>query len=292
MKVMIATDGSAHAENAARYLARLPHKEPLELHIVAVHYHPDAPFTETILKANPDLYDDAQRARLRKACDTLAALFDRQKVAISSSILDGHPGETLVQAAESKQVDLLVLGAVGHSSFERILLGSVSDFVATHAKCSVLIVRNTLPDNLSDHPLNLCYGYDGSERCQAALVDISRLAWSPTTKVDLLNVIRLPEVYSDIPIPIDTTELRAKAELELQAGAAKAKSLTNNIATHILESNHIGDALVHFCKVHGNHLLLVGDTGRGILGRFFLGSVARYVIREGACSVWIGRKRS
>lgn len=291
MKVMIATDGSIHSENAARALSHFPFKEPLELHIIAVHYHPDAPFPESFLQGNPDLYEDAMRARLRKACDTIAAILDGQAASISSTVLDGHPGETLVDAAESRQIDLIVVGALGHSSFDRILLGSVSDFVATHAKSSVLIVRDSLPGNLREQPLHICYAYDGSKKCQAAIEDIARFAWHPTSKVDLVSIVRVPEVYSDIPIPIDTSELRAKAKLELQDGATRAKALTSNIATHIQESNHVGDAIVHFCKLQGTQLLLVGDTGRGIVGRFFLGSVSRYVIREGTCSVWIGRRR-
>jgi nucleotide-binding universal stress UspA family protein len=290
MKVMIATDGSLHAEKAARFFSHLPHRELLELLIVAVNYAPEIHGTVEVLGAVEQINAN-DKERLVKACETIAAMFDGAMAKVESLILDGHPGETLVDLAESRQIDLVVMGAVGHSTFDRLLLGSVSDFVATHTASSVLVVRNTLLDHLYDHELKICYAYDGSKRCRAALEDMSQFNWLPTMRVDLVNVIRLPQIYSDIPIPIDTTDLRAKAGLELEQGKIAARALTENIATHIRESDHVGDALVQFCKHNENNLLLIGDTGRGIMRRFLLGSVSRYVLREGSCSVWIGRSR-
>jgi nucleotide-binding universal stress UspA family protein len=219
-------------------------------------------------------------------------MFDGALVDIECLVPDGHPGETLVDLAAARKVDLVVLGAVGHSTFDRLLLGSVSDFVATHSQSSVLIVRNTLLDRLYDHELKICYAYDASGRCESALEHISRFDWNSSMKVELVSVIRSPQIYSDIPITIDTTALRAIASEELERGAAAAKVLTENTQTHILQSDHIGDSLVQFCKQNECDMLLMGDTGRGLVRRMFLGSVARYVIREGSCSVWIGRKPS
>ncbi len=258
--------------------------------IVAVNYVPEIHGSVEVLGAVEQV-NSHEKDRLVQACDTVESMFDGAMVKVEKLILDGHPGETIVDLVDSHDVDLVVMGAVGHSTFERLLLGSVSDFVATHAKSSVLIVRNTLLDHLYDHQLKICFAYDGSDRCQAALDDISMFDWLPTMRVDLVNVVRLPEIYSDIPIPIDTKDLRARAGLQLEQGRAAVGRLTQNIMTHIRESDHIGDALVQFCKHNENNLLLVGDTGRGLVRRFLLGSVSRYVLREGSCSVWIGRSR-
>jgi nucleotide-binding universal stress UspA family protein len=291
MKVMIATDGSVHAEKAAKFFCHLPHKEPLELRILAVRHYPELPVAPEMLGAVGPYYE-ADDSRLQRSCETIADMFDGALVEIESSIIDGHPGEVLVDTAESSGAELVVLGAIGHSMVERVLLGSVSEFVATHVKCSVLIVRNTLLDDLYDHELKICYGYDGSHRCQAAVEDISRFAWRSSMKVDIVKVLRLPQTYSDIPIPIDTSDLKAQAKQELQQAAALARGLSSNVTTHVLESDHIGEALTEFAKDNENNMLLVGDTGRGIVSRIFLGSVSRYIVREGSTSVWIGRKRA
>jgi len=54
---------------------------------------------------------------------------------------EGHPGETIVRFAAEKEYDLIVMGSRGLGKFERLLLGSVSNYVAHHASCPVLIVR-------------------------------------------------------------------------------------------------------------------------------------------------------
>src|SRR5262245_2676140 len=53
----------------------------------------------------------------------------------------GRPEHTLVRVAERDEVDLVVVGHRGVSGMTRMLLGSVSEHVAQHAQCSVLIVR-------------------------------------------------------------------------------------------------------------------------------------------------------
>ena len=53
----------------------------------------------------------------------------------------GHPAETIVTAAEDGGYDLVVLGSRGVSGVRRMLMGSVSSYVVTHAHTDVLVVR-------------------------------------------------------------------------------------------------------------------------------------------------------
>jgi nucleotide-binding universal stress UspA family protein len=288
MKVLIATDGSLHAEKAARFFSALPHREPLELLVVAVHYLPEIHGTPAVMETIDD-YEEVNRARLQQACGKIVSMFDGALVKTNQMVPEGHPGETLLDIANNEKAELIVLGAVGHSMLESILLGSVSEFVVTHAKCSVLVVRNTLLDQLHEHPLRICYAYDGSERCRAALNVIGRFDWRPDMRVDMLGIIRLPTIYSDVPVTIDTSALKVETALALQQASSAATVLSNNVHTHVRESYHIGEAIVQFCRESDSQIVLCGDTGRGIVSRFFLGSAARYVLREGSCSVWIGR---
>lgn len=59
---------------------------------------------------------------------------------VEKLVEDGPPVECLV--AEAKDADLLVVGARGLGGFERLLLGSVSQQLAHHAPCPVVIVRD------------------------------------------------------------------------------------------------------------------------------------------------------
>ena len=53
----------------------------------------------------------------------------------------GDPGESIVEAAEAEDVDLILVGAHRRGPIARFLMGSVSEHVARHAPCPVLIVR-------------------------------------------------------------------------------------------------------------------------------------------------------
>ena len=55
------------------------------------------------------------------------------------TIIEGHPAKVLVERA--KGANLLVLGSRGLGGFDGLLIGSVSGTCATHATCSVTIVR-------------------------------------------------------------------------------------------------------------------------------------------------------
>jgi nucleotide-binding universal stress UspA family protein len=53
----------------------------------------------------------------------------------------GRPEHALVDTAKRDGVDLLVVGHRGMSGVARVLLGSVSEHVARHASCSVIVAR-------------------------------------------------------------------------------------------------------------------------------------------------------
>lgn len=58
-----------------------------------------------------------------------------------SYIRQGHAGEEIVNLAEEIGADLIVLGSHGKSGIDRLLLGSVTDFVTKHSKVSTMVVR-------------------------------------------------------------------------------------------------------------------------------------------------------
>src|SRR5262249_54185349 len=60
---------------------------------------------------------------------------------IVTKIISGSAREVILDEAEKWDADLIVLGSHGYSGWQRFLLGSVSHAVATHAHCSVEIVR-------------------------------------------------------------------------------------------------------------------------------------------------------
>jgi nucleotide-binding universal stress UspA family protein len=64
----------------------------------------------------------------------------------SHAIIGGSPGQVIVEEAENWGADLIVMGSRGLGAWNRLLLGSVSNVVVHHAKCSVEIVRMPKPE--------------------------------------------------------------------------------------------------------------------------------------------------
>lgn len=62
---------------------------------------------------------------------------------VSIEVLEGAPGEAIVEAAERLACDLIVMSTHGRSGLGRALLGSVADHVTRHAPVPVFLVRPT-----------------------------------------------------------------------------------------------------------------------------------------------------
>ena len=61
---------------------------------------------------------------------------------MAETILDvASAADSIVNYAESKKADLIVIGTKGRTGLKRLLLGSVASGVVTHASCPVLIAR-------------------------------------------------------------------------------------------------------------------------------------------------------
>lgn len=146
MKILLAVDGSAGSVAAAEELAARPLTESTLIRIVSVVEIPFVPTPDTW--ALPESYltemekaaeEQAQKAVADASQQLVAA--HGEKANISSTVIQGHPKEAILDEAEKWGADLIIMGSHGYRGWQRFLLGSVSQAVASHAHCSVQIVR-------------------------------------------------------------------------------------------------------------------------------------------------------
>lgn len=67
--------------------------------------------------------------------------FEDRGVIISKKQVWGHPSQEIIQEAEDGEYDLIIIGSRGLGEIKGFLMGSVSNRVARHAPCPVLLVR-------------------------------------------------------------------------------------------------------------------------------------------------------
>jgi nucleotide-binding universal stress UspA family protein len=146
MKILLATDGSDYSKAAVNSVAERPWPQGSEVKIISAIEISYAPTTETWVL--PDgYYSELERVAREQAEAAVKDAVERIEsgkasgLEIITKIISGSAREMILDEAERWGADLIVLGSHGYSAWRRFLLGSVSHAVATHARCSVEIVR-------------------------------------------------------------------------------------------------------------------------------------------------------
>ncbi|WP_333608962.1 universal stress protein [Arsukibacterium sp.] len=119
-RIMLAYDGSATALKGLEMLASSPMCKGLPVHLV-------------MAGANVE----AAQQQMAKAAQILRNAGFETKVAIVS----GEPEEVLNQYQQEHHIDLMVMGAYGHSRIRQFIVGSTTTAMMSRAKCSLLILR-------------------------------------------------------------------------------------------------------------------------------------------------------
>jgi nucleotide-binding universal stress UspA family protein len=142
-RMLVATDGSLHAERALRFVATLPVPPTVELRVCAVSELPEA------LPGSPR---DGRTARLLRLVETekrTAALAVTKALdilttlscPIQSSMRHGDAGRELADEVRRWVPDLLVIGARGRTAGSDVTLGRVTESLLRLGACPTLVYR-------------------------------------------------------------------------------------------------------------------------------------------------------
>lgn len=291
MRLLIAYDGSGYAEAALEDLLRAGLPEQVEALVLSVAdaYLPPVPQSEYEYASNKQAAglsewalrelkreeELALRARLR-----LQSLFPTWQVGSEARL--GSPARNIIDRAEEWKAALIVLGARGHSALDRLVLGSVSQRVATEAHCSVRIARRS--QQKGAHPLRLLIGVDGSPDSEAAVHTVATRLWPAQTEVRLITSIG--PFYHLTGAAIEEEKKRARKLQEpledelLEAGLAVSTLISGEDPRRVIVSE---------AEEWKADSIFVGTKGLGRVGRFLLGSVSTAVVARAHCSVEIVR---
>ena len=136
-KILLATDGSPHAEEALKYARDLALRDDAQ--VIVVHAVPQVP----AYLGEPQWQELASRsvAEGEQVAGHAAENLRKAGVDVIIEILEGPPADAILRVADVRQPDLIVMGSRGHGEVASLLLGSVSHRVLAHTHVPVMIVR-------------------------------------------------------------------------------------------------------------------------------------------------------
>jgi nucleotide-binding universal stress UspA family protein len=131
--IVVGTDGSETAREAVRQATRLAATVGARIELVSAY--------EPVPESPPDGWSVSPRAEVENALRAAAEEIAAAGVDVATHARQGDPAAALLDVAEERHADLIVVGNKGMTGAERFLLGSVPNKVTHHAPCSVLVIR-------------------------------------------------------------------------------------------------------------------------------------------------------
>jgi nucleotide-binding universal stress UspA family protein len=282
--VVVGVDGSPSGELALRWAVSEARRTGQQLHVV------HAQETEVVLSDSQPLgtREDPPSGDpvVTSAVQAVAAMAPELQTAPHS--VTGFAPTTLIAA--SRVAGIVVLGSQGRSALPSVLIGSVSQQVAVHASCPVVVVRESSnPDAAGSG--HVVVGVDGSEASEPAIgyafdyaattgqgiVAVHTWWWEP------LEGTSLGEPWMG-----DWTEIASQEATVVSQSLAgwKDKYPDVPVRSHIVR----GDPVVELLEqARGASLLVVGSRGRGGFIGLLLGSVSRRVLKRATGPVAVVR---
>ncbi len=140
IRVIVGVDGSAGAEAAVKAVAarHWPHGSEARI----INSFPVLPTvgTEYAAVAIAEWFAE-EKIRANEAVEKAVGRLKGAGLTVSKATKEEDARHSLIGEAEAWKADCIFVGSKGLGAIERFLLGSVSSFVATHAQCSVEVVR-------------------------------------------------------------------------------------------------------------------------------------------------------
>ncbi|MGE0229114.1 MAG: universal stress protein [Dehalococcoidia bacterium] len=297
MKIVWATDGSAGSEGALPYLNGLFNRRENTIVVTAVAPAP------LVSAARPDPamllwhlvpgYRERVSNEVTELVVRQVGLLAKSRATVTSAVRLGSAPTEIILLARDEGADLVITGARGHTPAAEILLGSVSQQVATNAECAVLVVRGR------KRPAKVLLAYDASPDAQAGLELLASLVPPKGAEVIVTAVVEPAMPALDAPpdwVPDSAQELerwrRTSARRNAQAAVRKLRASGWSASSHI-GTGHPGDSVLRTARERGVDLVVMGARGihssdaeaRG------MGGIPRQVIERALCSVLISRDR-
>lgn len=263
-KILLTVDGSPFAERALDIAIDLAQQRRCDLTLLRV-----------LVKG--------EREQAEAYLNGLKERAEAHHITAQALLLEGDPTEKILEQSESH--DLLVMTSHGHSQFDQLILGSVTEKVSRRAKCPVFVLR--------DRQLRLrdirkvMVPLDGSEFSESALAEAQNFCQGTGASLLLARV--------DEAVGVEIGLVSRDEESRLMDGYLQGVKDSINTDIEVEVVHDFGSAARSLLKLvdrEGVDLVVMCSHGRGGFNRWVSGSVAENVLRASLAPVMIVRARS
>ncbi len=282
-KILVPVDGSHSCLHAKMFTSIIAKKFNSKVTVVHVASHE---FMHPELKAQYQLphsilhkIDEAYLETGKKIIRNAKEMFREASIPVDSRLVTYEdPAEYLLELVKTEKYDLVVIGNRADTQSERYSLGSVTEKIARHAECPVLIVKK------KPKVENLLVAVDGSKYAEKALEFAAQLAKVYSTKLALVHVEEDKLIRIGGPQVVDC--LGTVGECILKDAATKVQDLAFD---KILEYGSPAEIIIKIAKKVNVDIIVVGSRGLSSVRRYLLGSVSDDISMHARSSVLIVR---
>jgi nucleotide-binding universal stress UspA family protein len=281
--ILVPVDGSHSCLHAQMFAASLAKKFDSKVTVVHVASHE---FMHPELKAQYQLphsilhkIDDAYLQAGKKILRNAEELFREAGISVDAKLVTHEdPAEFILELTKGTTCNLVVIGNRADTQSERHSLGSVTEKVARHAECPVLIVKKKL------QLAKILTAVDGSTYADKALEYAVQLARNYSADLALVHVEEDKLVRIGGPQVVDC--LGTVGECILKDASTKVKGVAFN---SMLKYGSPAEVLIKVASKADVDLIVVGSRGLSSVRRYLLGSVSDDISMHARNSVLIVR---
>ncbi|ETA67705.1 MAG: hypothetical protein PWQ51_1838 [Methanolobus sp.] len=137
--IFIATDGSKQNQKAVMHSVELAKMSGAKLY--AGYVVDTAAFASIPMDAGWEMMYELLEKEANGATESVEDLAKKEGVTVETVVLEGNPSHEIIEFADNNNIDLIIMGTLGKTGFDRFLLGSVAEKVTRNSKVPVLVVR-------------------------------------------------------------------------------------------------------------------------------------------------------
>jgi len=222
-------------------------------------------------------YQDAERS-----LDLLIRDARRSDISCEGKIGSGTSYSTILETADVRQIDLIVMGTRSIHGFERLVFGSTAEAVLRKAKCPVFIVgpqAGSEPSEVQPDEGTLVFATDFHETTTEALKFADSFSISMNLHLHCLHVLPRGGEADTHPgiIPIITEAL--------QHLVAKVGNRVGPPVCAVTYGSEISVAVVEYARAHNAKLIVLGVRRASLAASHVPAHIAYRIIAEAPCPV-------